>query len=106
MRYELKKHWYKWPTIIIGCLSAWALTAHYVLADGIVDAAIYANDRLICNLYVDQNWINESLVRGSIERNITIQQAYELAVERGSVLNTAIKENGRVSEYCWRRQEK
>lgn len=102
----MEKYRYRWP-IIIGVSSLmWAGIVYAVKADGIDEASIYANDRAVCNLYVDQNWINEALIRGSIENNITIKQAYDLAAERGTVLNSAIIGTGRVGEYCERRRAK
>lgn len=101
-----KKYRYRWPIIIGVSLLMWAGIVYAVKADGISEASIYANDRAVCNLYVDQNWINEALIRGSIENNITIKQAYDLAAERGTVLNSAIIGTGRVGEYCERRRAK
>lgn len=105
MAYELKKHWYKWPVIIITGVAVLALSSRYVFADGIKEAAIYNMDQSICGLKIGDDWIVNAITKATTEYNIdskTAVEAYTQATEelKQVIYNKPYKD---VLAYCMAR---
>lgn len=85
--------------VLIG-LVFWAGAFKVVFAGGLDEVAIYMSDRGMCKLYVPQAWVNEALIRASLERGITIDQARWQAAAMSVAIDQAAKDLGKVREYC------
>lgn len=103
-----QKYRYRWPAILTVALAIWFVLfmAWTAFAGGIEEAAVYGVDRQLCKLIVPQEWVNEAIVRGSVERNVPLSQGFNLTVDQAVILKRAVEETGRVTEYCYMRQAK
>lgn len=103
-----QKYRYRWPAILTVALAIWFVLfmAWTVFAGGIEEAAVYGVDRQLCKLTVPQEWVNNAIVRGSVERNISLKDGFDLTVDQAVILKRAVEETGRVTEYCYMRQAK
>jgi hypothetical protein len=84
-----------WAAIIYGVMCATAKAF-----DDVTIAGIYAVDRNLCRLYVDQDTINRHLANVVVQYDISPSQAIIAAAEIGTVLEGNVRQSGRIAEYC------
>ncbi len=108
MAYELKKHWYKWPVIIITGVAVLALSSRFVFANGLENAIVYGVDRTVCGLYVPQEWINEALATAAVENDWSAEQTIDTAINKIVAAQDFIakKKASEVAAYCQSRRAK
>jgi hypothetical protein len=74
--------------------------------DDLTIAAIYATDRVLCNLYVPQTAIDQALANVVVQYDISPSQAILAAAEIGTALEGNVRQSGRIAEYCAGRTKK
>lgn len=85
--------------LILGCCAARAM-------DNLTIAGIYAADRGLCRLSVDQNLVDGALAGAIIEHDITPSQAKKAAAYIALSIINELEDSGRVSDYCRGRTKK
>lgn len=81
----------------VGCM-AFAQPAKAL--DDLEIAAIYAVDRSLCRLYVDQREIERVIANIVVQRDVSPSQAIIAAAEVGTAIVGNVRDSGRVAEYC------
>lgn len=90
----------------VSLLLALLISTPCLAMDDISRAGVYAIDRNLCRLWVDQREIDAALMKATIKYDISPSQAKEEAVRIASALRTQVIESGRVAEYCEARRMK
>lgn len=84
---------------ILGCCDAKAM-------DNLTIAGVYAADRGLCRLNVDQRLVDDALAGAIIEHDITPSQAKKAAAYIALSIINELEDSGRVSDYCRGRTRK
>jgi hypothetical protein len=91
----------KFTTVVF---AAATLFAGHAAADPITNLAVYGTDRMVCNLDVDQNWINRDMVQALMaDDSRRVKDVLAEISLTGEILQKHIRESGKVAEYCARR---
>lgn len=78
----MTKYRCRWPAVLAIALAIWfiiGLVAWKAFAGGLENAAALALDRNLCGMQVDQKKIELQLIIGAKERNISIEDAINVA---------------------------
>ena len=86
----------------IALLSTLAFTEAHALEDAEV-LGVYVTDRALCGINVDQQLINEAIVKVIFRDDLSPSEAKLKGARISVAISSNLQDSGRVAEYCAKR---